>query len=647
MTTSSRRRLKAAAVLTAASFLLTALLFTLIPGVLRSWDLQATDRLFLLRRTLQPPPYDSSIIHIDIGNSSVQKLSYYFPRRYHAHLMDLGRNVGFSALAYDIIFAQRLGTIDDSLLLSAASASKRLYVPVAFSLESSDAKFVNDSPDGVRFLDSTAWTLQADHIDHFYHAGQSLLTWPELSAASRGVGFISVETDLDGVFRRVPLLIRYKDKFYPSMVFRLACDLLRVPPQQITVHGGSAIVLHNATTRNGVRKDLEIPIDERGNMAINWIGSWEAMTHISFAKILEIAEDRDEIDAFAERYRNAIAFVGDNSTGISDIGPTPFEEKFVLVGLHANTLNTILTEHFLRQAPIAWFIAINILIAIILIACSVRFSSVGFTISAFGIIALYVGIVAALFLYGGITMSIIQPPLAVFFSLLSVLVYRYVTEEKEKEQLRARFESYFPPAVVKQMLENPDMLTTAPQQKDVTIMFSDIKSFTTHSSHMTPEEISTTLSEYFEAMTAIVFKYGGTVDKFIGDGLMVFYGAPEPQSDHAVRCVQAAIEMQKKCRELKARWEPAGRLPLKIRIGINSGPVVVGDLGSERRKEYTVIGSDVNLAQRLESNAPVEGILISEAVYHLIKSEIRTIARDPIIVKGLETPIVVFEVPVE
>ena len=634
--------------LTAASFLLTALLFILVPGVLRSWDLQATDRLFLLRRTLQPPPYDSSIIHIDIGNSSVQKLSYYFPRRYHAQLMDLGRNVGISAMAYDILFAQRLGTIDDSLLLTAASASGRIYVPVAFSLETGDTKFVNDSPDCSRFLDSTAWTLQTDNVERFYSARQSsLLTWPELSAASRGVGFINADVDLDGVYRRVPLLIRYKDKFYPSMVFRLACDLLHVPPEQITVHGGSAIVLHNATTRSGVHKDIEIPIDERANMAINWIGSWEAMTHISFAKMLEIAEDRDEIDAFSERYHNAVAFVGENSTGISDIGPTPFEEKFVLVGLHANTLNTILTEHFLRQAPMAWFIAINILIAIYLIVCSVRFSSIGFTISAFGIVVLYIGAVAVLFLYGGITISVIQPPLAVFFSLLSVLVYRYVTEEKEKEQLRARFESYFPPAVVKQMLENPDVLTTAPQQKDVTIMFSDIKSFTTHSSHMTPEEISTTLSEYFEAMTAIVFKYGGTVDKFIGDGLMVFYGAPEPQTDHAVRCVQAAIEMQKKCRELKARWEPAGRLPLKIRIGINSGPVVVGDLGSERRKEYTVIGSDVNLAQRLESNAPVEGILISEAVYHLIKNEIRTIARDPIIVKGLETPIVVFEVPVE
>lgn len=197
------------------------------------------------------------------------------------------------------------------------------------------------------------------------------------------------------------------------------------------------------------------------------------------------------------------------------------------------------------------------------------------------------------------------------------------------------------------MVENPEALTTKPTKKEITIMFSDIKSFTTYSSTMTPEEISTTLNEYFEAMTDIVFRYGGTVDKFIGDGLMVFYGAPEPQPDHALRCVEAAIAMQLQCRKLKAKWEPVGRLPLRIRIGINTGEVVVGDLGSARRMEYTVLGSDVNLAQRLESNAPVEGIMISESTYRHVKDKVPTRTLEPIKVKGLETPIIVYEVLVE
>ncbi|MFA6455637.1 MAG: adenylate/guanylate cyclase domain-containing protein, partial [Bacteroidota bacterium] len=168
-----------------------------------------------------------------------------------------------------------------------------------------------------------------------------------------------------------------------------------------------------------------------------------------------------------------------------------------------------------------------------------------------------------------------------------------------------------------------------------------------HSSTTTPEEISGSLSEYFEAMTAIVFKYEGTVDKFIGDGLMVFYGAPEQQQDHAMRCVQAAIDMQRECRRIKSKWESEGRFPLQIRIGINSGKVIVGDLGSERRKEYTVIGSDVNLAQRLESNAPVGGILISEKTFRLLNDTVLTRLHEPIMVKGLSTPIAVHEVLVD
>jgi adenylate cyclase len=200
--------------------------------------------------------------------------------------------------------------------------------------------------------------------------------------------------------------------------------------------------------------------------------------------------------------------------------------------------------------------------------------------------------------------------------------------------------------VVRKIMANPNMITAVGQKKELTIMFTDIKSFTTYSSTMTPDQIQKMLNEYFGAMVDIVFKYEGTVDKFIGDGLMVFFGDPEPQPDHAVRCVRAAIEMQLKCRELKIRWEKEGLFPLRVRVGINSGPVVVGNMGSSRRLSYTALGSDVNLAQRLESNAPVEGILISHRTNELLAGQIKTIPHDPILVKGLSEPIQVYEVPV-
>jgi len=428
---------------------------------------------------------------------------------------------------------------------------------------------------------------------------------------------------------------------------RMACNILKVPPERISVEGGATITLRDADVGKGARRDIAIPIDRKGNMIINWIGDWSAMRHLSFAQVLAIADDQDEVEAFAEQYGGSIVLVGDVSTGVSDIGPMPFEEKLPLVGIHANTLNTILTGSFLSPLPAGTMLLVEILVAAGFALLAARLRSVSFALTVFGLLIGYVVAASAAFVFGNVILTIVRPVMSGGLSLVAVLVYWYVSEEREKQKLRSKFEQYFPPAVVKQMVDNPDALSTTPKKREITIMFSDIKSFTTYSSTMTPEEISATLNEYFEAMTEIVFRYGGTVDKFIGDGLMVFYGAPEPQTDHALRCVKAAIEMQKKCREFKARWEPIGRLPLRIRIGINTGEVVVGDLGSPRRMEYTVLGSDVNLAQRLESNAPVEGIMISDSTYRHVKDLVPIRPLNPITVKGLDTPITVYEVLVD
>ena len=647
MTTSKKRRVASAGLLIAASFCLSHLLFWVFPDAFDSWNRQTVDRLFLVRAALHPPAYDSLILHVDIANSTIKKLNFYFPRRYYGDVVNVLKRMNCSAAAFDIIFARKMQGDDDSILVSSTKAFGQAYYPVAFSLEDTTVNRETVSSEVVHFLDSTSWTLDAKDVGDFYKAGATLLTWNDLANAARGIGFISVEPDADGVFRRVPLLIRYGNKFYPSMAMRLVCDYLHVTPDRITVRGGRSITLGGAQLQGGSTRDIVIPIDSRGNMLINWIGDWSAMRHISFAQVLGIADDSDEIEAYGEQYGGSIAIIGDVSTGASDIGPTPFEQNYPLVGLHANTLNTILTQSFLFELPAATMLFVELIFAGLFFFFASRLLSVRFALAVSGLLVAYVVAAAVLFVYANVVVSIIRPLMSGVFSAASILVYWYVTEEREKQKLRSKFEQYFPPSVVRQLVDTPDMLTTMPKRKEVTIMFSDIKSFTTYSSTMTPEEISTTLNEYFEAMTDIVFKYGGTVDKFIGDGLMVFYGAPEPQPDHALRCVRAAIEMQLKCRELKARWEPVGRLPLRIRIGINTGAVVVGDLGSARRMEYTVLGSDVNLAQRLESNAPVEGIMISEATYRHIKGEVLIRPLEPIIVKGLETPVVVYEVLVE
>jgi adenylate cyclase len=195
-------------------------------------------------------------------------------------------------------------------------------------------------------------------------------------------------------------------------------------------------------------------------------------------------------------------------------------------------------------------------------------------------------------------------------------------------------------------MANPESVLEV-HKRELTILFSDIKSFTTYSSVMNPDQIQSFLAEYFAAMVEIVFKYEGTVDKYIGDGLMVFFGAPDHQPDHAIRCVKAAIEMQLKCRELKEKWVREGLFPLMIRVGINTGEVVVGNFGSALRLSYTVLGSDVNLANRLESNAPVEGIMIAKRTFELLDGQIPALPHEPIHVKGIDAPIEVYTVPVD
>ena len=257
------------------------------------------------------------------------------------------------------------------------------------------------------------------------------------------------------------------------------------------------------------------------------------------------------------------------------------------------------------------------------------------------------GISAGMFFSFNLILDVLRPVFLIAMSAFLVVAYHYVVTQREKQSLQRSFEAYFQPGVVRRIMANPEMITQGGQKKELTILFSDIKSFTTYSSTMTPIEIQKALNEYFEAMVETVFKYEGTVDKFIGDGLMVFFGDPEDQPDHALRCVRAAIEMQQRTRALKEKWEREGKFPLQIRIGINSGPVVVGNMGSARRLSYTVLGSDVNLAQRLESNAPVAGILISHRTYELLGGAIPAKPLEPIKVKGLDVPIRVYEVPVE
>jgi adenylate cyclase len=641
-----------------ASFLTIHLLFWLLPNVFEPWNAQTIDKFFAFRSKFDAlrPAYDSSIVHVDISDRTFDALANSYLNRFqYAQVVRNLAEMQTAAQIWDFIFPARTNLQEDSAFVVATANARNAYFGLAFNLaQVKPSRPRSRISRADQYLDMTKWNVQIDgDTRDLYYAYDPIITFSALSAASRGLGYLNISFDRDGVYRRVPLLFRYHESFYPSFAFRAVCDYLGVTPDRIILKPGSSLTLKDARRPGGEPRDIVIPIDHSANMLVNYVGPLVrddkvlSMQHFNFADILRASDDRTELDMWGDVLGGKIVVVSEVRTGASDVGPIPTDNQFPLSGVHSNSINTILTGNFLREAGGVEMVLVELAVMIVLVTLALRLSSRDFSLGSFGLVVVYFLAAGLVFLYANLILNVLRPILQVGLAAFTVIAYRYVNEQKEKEVLRRTFEAYFPPAVVRKIMLNPSLVTAAGQKKELTILFSDIKSFTTHSAMLTPDEIQKLLNEYFDSMVEIVFKYEGTVDKFIGDGLMVFFGDPEPQPDHAVRCLKAAIEMQQKCRELKARWVQEGKFPLMIRIGINTGPVVVGNMGSDRRLSYTVLGADVNLAQRLEANAPVEGIMIAQRTYDLVKDRIPTRPLEPIMVKGLDKPIKVYEVVVQ
>jgi len=243
-----------------------------------------------------------------------------------------------------------------------------------------------------------------------------------------------------------------------------------------------------------------------------------------------------------------------------------------------------------------------------------------------------------------IVVPMFYPLSAGLFSYLGITIFRFATEEKEKKFIKSTFQRYVSSQVVDELIKNPEMLNMNGKKEWLSVFFSDIRGFTSMSEKMEPEEVVHILNEYLTEMTEIIFKYQGTLDKFIGDAIMAIWGAPKYFPNHAELAVRAAVEMQEKVKELCLRWESEGRKGIGIGMGVNTGFVVVGNMGSASYSDYTVIGDNVNLAARLEENAPAGKILISEATYQEVKDIVEVKLLEPLSVKGKQKAVKVYEV---
>jgi adenylate cyclase len=601
-----------------------------------NWNDRLNDLFFQLRYLARGPETVLPTINsIDFTDAEIRALGMKSgDRRAFARLVDVLSRAGASSIVFDIIFPDPGQADGDAAFASAAAAAGSVYLP-AILVPQAVGKIVGRAAAGDDPLAPWIWhpriVRRGDPID----ADRATLSFPALTAASRAVAAINLQPDADGVYRRIPLLLRAGDGYLPTLALRVACDELNVDPALIEVAFGRALRLPHARMRDGTVRDLAIPIDRSGNMIIDFPGPWgTGFTHYQPSKLLAAETDPDVADSVAMELDGSILIVSDISTASNDYGSNPFERVFPRSGIHAAALNSILSDRFLRAPSWVLVLLLNLAFGAALWLVAWRMRPLAGSLLMIAAWAALTAAEGTLFIFRGIMASLAAPTLALALALVAVNGYRFFLSEKEKLEFRLRMERYFAPRLMAKIMGSPGTFLAA-DKKVITILFSDIAGFTSWCTTQSPDAIHRTLNEYFEAMTEIVFRNEGTVDKFIGDGLMAFFGDPLPQIDHAARAVRTAIEMQQAVRVLRERWQAEGRMPIHIRVGINSGEVVVGDMGSQRIRTYTAIGSHVNLCSRLESKAPVDGVLVSTPVHEAVKAAVATRFAGRITAKGI------------
>jgi adenylate cyclase len=490
-----------------------------------------------------------------------------------------------------------------------------------------------------------------------------------------------VDTDDDGKPDESYYVIRkYQDNFVPSITLSLALEYFNKDLSDIEVILGEYIRIPEpeffdvkqqkwvpytvveepaqydqdgnmiAPAKRRELSEIKIPIDSQGNMLINFMGppsfaspgAPQTFPIRSYSGYASRTPGPDpESWPPTKAVGNKILMVGPFARGMAaDQKPTPFGLMYG-VEIHANSLNTILMNNFLKTVP--WWIDLLVLAGLIMLIAfaSSRLSTIWSLVIAIILVLAFFITVTMIFDEMNYIINFSTPAIGVFFAFLTIVVYRIMTEERDKARIRNMFGKYVSPKVVEQILENPPELGGT--DKELTVCFSDIRGFTTLSESMTPQELVNHLNEYLTAMTDIIIEYQGTLDKYVGDEVMWFFGAPVPQDDHAFLGCQCAIKQMEVLRQLNENWPPEKRI--NIGIGINTGIMTVGNMGSQGRMNYTLTGDNVNLGARLEGTNKQYGtnIIMSEFTYGQVKDRVVVRELDNIRVKGKNKPVLIYE----
>jgi adenylate cyclase len=645
---------------------LAALAIGRIPFV-RTVELKTYDAR--MRLAADPAGARHEIVLVAINEDSLRRLEpvvgrWPWPRLAHAQLLNFLARGGAKVVAYDVMFTER---------------DKRRFELQGeeWTGEESDRELADATKRAgnvVHVVDAVAEPLERDagraaalpplpggryRLDESVEARPIVtLPIPGLLEGARAVGHNFVVYDPDGPLRRSVPFIRAGGQWIPSLGVAAAIQALGLASGQVRLDDEGlwlgdrflplveqAIPSYYGETRTARRALINyragVSADERGTSTYREFGFYE----LFYAEQQILAGQKPQVDPAI--FKDAIVMVGATAPALDDLFTTPFTGKMPGAQMHGAVVDDILSSRPLRQA--SWGAS-----AAITLGAGVALGIVGVALGPW--VTLVVALVGSAGLSGALTMAfargtwlnLAEPLVAIALATLAGVTYHYMVEGREKRRVKQMFGRYVSRDVYDQLMADPALARLGGQRRDMSVLFSDIRGFTTVSEAGEPEAIVGQLNEYFSRMVPLVFANRGTVDKFVGDMIMALFGAPLADEDHADHAVLAAVQMVEELGRMNAEWVAAGRPALDIGVGVNSGDMVAGNIGSETIMSYTVIGDNVNLGSRLESlnkNYKTR-IIISEATRSRLKGQYDVRPLGSVTVKGKTRAVDIYEVAV-
>jgi adenylate cyclase len=582
-----------------------------LAGVLEPWELTLYDTWFNVRGTVTP---SGDVVVVGIDDASVAEIGPWpWSREVYGRLLE--QLALAPVVSFDLILDVPGDPEGDRAFVQAMGNHGGAVLATMFSFFQEDGEVY------------TELLIPADPF------------WETLLAT----GFVNTPQDQDNKVRNItPVDLNLMEEPYPAL--SIATSLLAMG------HAPDDLELIGSSLRVGERI---VPLTGDGKLLLDFYGPAETIPTYSLA---DVVFGRIPPEEFLDK----VVLVGVTSPLFHDQVQTPFTKgNMVLDGklappgveLHATVVENMLHGEFFNRAPTPLNLALLVLggfLALFLTAKRNPWTGLAITV---GILVLFTATVTHFWFRNHYWLNLAAPAMSVSLTYVGLTIEGYVRAEMDRRRTKALFGRYVSPAVVEQLLANPEQVELGGIRQEVTVMFSDIRGFTSYSEGRPPEEVVQRLNEYMTEMTAIIFRHGGMLDKYLGDGLMAVFGAPIPYPDHARRALVAALEMQSRLDELNQIWIARGEGTFRSGVGLNSGSVIVGNIGSPERMDYTVIGEDVNLAARLESMNKEQGtsLILSDRTLKSIEANsstadfnIRSLGAVP--VRGFEEPIPIYTV---